>query len=215
MPIPIDEFLGSVQVALANVTANNTIKTALADFGYTDDRMAQGQALYNTALTAQHQQKAEYADQISATDALNQTWETAHASYMRLVKVARVALKDNAGALTRLGLNGKRKRSLSGWLLQAQQFYTNLLNAPDLVEAMKQFGMTPAKLKAAQAEALAVEAANQAQEKEKGEAQNSTKTRDAALDALNDWFSDFVAIARVALEESPQLLESLGIWEPS
>ena len=168
MPIPIDEFLGSVQVALANVTANNTIKTALADFGYTDDRMAQGQALYNTALTAQHQQKAEYADQISATDALNQTWETAHASYMRLVKVARVALKDNAGALTRLGLNGKRKRSLSGWLLQAQQFYTNLLNAPDLVEAMKQFGMTPAKLKAAQAESLSGRSRQPGPRKRKG-----------------------------------------------
>jgi hypothetical protein len=76
MPIPIDEFLGSVQVALANTTANDTLKTALADFGYSDDRMAQGQALYDTALAAQHRQKAEYADQISATDNLNQTWET-------------------------------------------------------------------------------------------------------------------------------------------
>ncbi|NEP46299.1 MAG: hypothetical protein F6K35_46720, partial [Okeania sp. SIO2H7] len=52
---------------------------------------------------------------------------------------------------------------------------------------------------------------NAAQEKEKGEAQQATKTRDEALDALDDWLGDFLAIAEVALADKPQLLEALGV----
>ena len=51
--------------------------------------------------------------------------------------------------------------------------------------------------------------------KREGEAQQATKDRVAAMDALDEWMSDFVAIACIALEEIPQFLEKLGILEPS
>jgi len=51
------------------------------------------------------------------------------------------------------------------------------------------------------------------QEKEKGEAQAATQARDKALDELQDWLSDYLAIAKVALEEDPQLLEGLGVLQ--
>ena len=49
------------------------------------------------------------------------------------------------------------------------------------------------------------------QEQEKGEAQEATQQRDAAIDALDEWLSDFKVVARIALEDTPQLLEALNL----
>ncbi|RRD60443.1 hypothetical protein [Tannerella forsythia] len=45
--------------------------------------------------------------------------------------------------------------------------------------------------------------------REKGESQDATKQKDAAFRAIETWLSDFFAVARIALEDNPQLLEAL------
>ena len=134
---------------------------------------------------------------------------------MKFVKIARVAYKNNTGIATQLGINGNRKESFSGWLLDANQSYSNTLGNDSILKPLAEYGITPAKLESGKAEVQALAAANLAQEKEKGEAQEATQQRDAAIDALSDWISDLVAIAKIALEPEAQLLESLGIKEPS
>lgn len=47
--------------------------------------------------------------------------------------------------------------------------------------------------------------------KEMGEAQKATGVKNEAVDALKDWMSDFISVSRIALEDSPQELEILGI----
>ncbi|NJN59574.1 MAG: hypothetical protein HC879_19845 [Leptolyngbyaceae cyanobacterium SL_5_9] len=207
----IDALLNSAHVAIANSLTNAQIQSYLKEFGYTPERIQQGKLLYEAALAAHQQQRAEYGDQRTATTALKQTWETAKKSYMRYVKVARIAFKDNAGVATRLELEGDRKKTLSGWLAQANQFYTNLLNAPELLTQLREYGITADKLQAGQAEVLAVDAANLSQKTEKGDAQTATQAKEKAIAALQSWMSDFTGIARLALESDRQLLEALGI----
>lgn len=107
-------------------------------------------------------------------------------------------------------MDGRRKRSLAGWLGQTQTFYNNLLNQPDLLGGMANFGYDPAKLESERGLVEHVARLNEQQEAEKGEAQAVTKQRDAALDALDEWLDDFKKIAEVALIASPQRLEKLG-----
>ena len=212
---PIDNFLNRASVAINNALTTPKIQDYLNQYGYTLEKIQQGKTLYESALNLQQQQRKEYGEQISATESFNELWTKAKESYMRCLKIARIAFKKDAGITTQLALNGSRKDTFSGWLLQTKQFYTNTLNNPDILNGFKEYGINKAKLQAYQAETEAVEAASLVQEKEKGDAQNATQIRDKAIDELNEWLSDFIAIARIALETEAQLLESLGILERS
>lgn len=218
MPTPnqsIEARLLNAQVAISNAESDVEVQSYLAEFGYNAERLAEGRALYDRAQQLHQKQVKEYGDQFAASDALKSAWHEARTQYMRFVKVARVALKSERSAYQKLDLTGERKRSLSGWLAQARQFYTNALSSPDILAKLGEFGVTQQKLEAGKKLVDDTEAANAAQEKEKGEAQQATQERDAGFEDMDDWFSDFLAIARIALEEKPQLLEKLGIVEPS
>lgn len=212
---PINERIAVAQVALDNAQSDVILKDALAVFGYDAERIDAGRALLDAAQSAQETMAAEYGDQYEATDALQAAFDTANTTYMRHVKVARIALQDERGAAQALALTGRRKRTIPGWLDQARQFYDNALGDEAILTALGHFGITAEALEAAQAEVDAVATANAAQEREKGEAQDATKARDEAMGALDGWMSDFRAIARVALEDRPQQLEKLGIQVPS
>ncbi len=211
----IEERLLAAQVAIHNALDDVELQGYLAEYSYGQAKLEAGQALYQATLDAQQVQQAEYGDQYDATDELNRLWEEANTAYMHYVKVARIALRDQRGVMSRLDLNGRRKRATAGWIIQARKFYEGMLADDDLLAQMAEFSITQAKLEAGKAQVDAVEQANRVQGKERGEAQDATLARDVALDALDAWMSDFIAISRLALEERPQFLEKLGIVEPS
>ena len=211
----INERLTAAQVALDNVQADPVLQDALAAFGYDAERVREGQDLLAEARAAHGIVTVEYGDQFDATDAMKAAYETANTTYMRHLKVARVALQNGRGAAQKLQLNGRRKSTLPDWVKQARSFYENALANGEVQAALGRFGITSEQLESGQAQIEAVAAANAVQEREKGEAQNATEKRDAAVDALDAWMSDFRTIARIALEDQPQQLEKLGVYAPS
>ena len=214
MPTPsrsINETLARAQLAIDAALASPEIQGFLAPLGYPLETLQAGRALYEAAAAAQQNQKMQYAEQIGATSELDRLRETANTTYMRHLAIARVAFKNDPMAQSALVLNGERKRNFAGWLAQTQQFYGSLSEDARLQEPLARFSITPEVVAEARAQIQAVLDANVARETERGEAQRSTQDRDLALDALQDWMSDFLAIARVALEPDPQLLEALGI----
>jgi len=213
--LPIPDRLSRAHTALTNVQTDPMLREALGAYGYNEAVLQEGQALLDRAQTAQQAMLAEYGRQYDATDAVRSAYEEANAVYMRHVKIARVALKNRRGAAAALQLLGDRKASIRGWLEQATTFYDNALANDDVQAALARFNITPEVLADAQADVQAVADANSAQEQEKGDAQDATQARDAAVDAFDDWMADFRVIARVALEERPQQLEKLSISMPS
>lgn len=207
----IDDFLFASRIMIENSLQDKGIKQALAAYGYTEEKLNQGKELYNKTEELHLARKMEYGEQIAATAELDAVWDQAEKQYMKTLKIARVALKENVRAYESTMLFGDRKRSLSGWLEQARAFYSNILAEPDFLTAMSAYGYTQAKLEQEAALVDQVVAKHLAQKKEMGEAQEATEMRDKALDNLAKWISDFRAVVKVVLEENPQQLEKLGI----
>lgn len=206
----ISERLLAAQVAIDNALGDAEILAELSVFGYTEEKLNAGKQLQEEAQDLVNQQKTEYGEQYQASEDFYAAWDTADKAYMRTLKVARVAFRGNDKAATSLMLNGDRGDKFSEWLEQAQSFYQNLLANQDLASAMAEFGYDTAKLESENALVEAAVQANATQEQEKGEAQDSTKIRDAKLAEMDRWMLDYKEIAKVALEDNPQLLKKLG-----
>ena len=155
-----------------------------------------------------------YDEQYTATNTFVTAWKAAVVPYMHLIKLGRIIFKDDYAAYVKLTLNQERKDSFSGWLTQARKFFTNCLADAAVVAKYAQYNSPQASIEAALALVDAAEQANVAQTKETGEAQKATMDRDTKLDTLNEAMSEFYALARLACEDDPQLLEMLEIVVP-
>jgi len=206
----IAEFIESSRVLIQNGRGIPALSAALAAYGYSDFRFAEGTTLWAQADALVRKQALEYGEQHAATADAEQARAEVETVYMKTLKVARVALADENLAGTTLKLYGPRKETLKNYIDQAVTFYANCLD-PRFEQKMLVYGYTPQKLKAEAAlvENLRVKLAIQA--KESGEAKAATVERDRKLAELDTWVSNLRAIARVAFYETPQNLEQLGI----
>ena len=102
---------------------------------------------------------------------------------------------------------------MPGLLTEARSFYRAIEGSPALQAALAPLTIDAAAVTAGLAEADDVEAAEVAQQKEMGEAQRATRTRDEAAAELRGYWKDFAQVAKLALEDQPQLREVLGLLE--
>jgi hypothetical protein len=207
--------LHSIENGILGVEKSPEIQEKMMAFGYTPEKMAQGKALFENAKRLTTSQVGGYGDQYAASDEVSKFWSNAYSVSMVTVKVIRIAFKGQPDMLAKFKATGQRNRSLSGWLNETRIRYGNLLQTPEALRVMVNYGYSLEKLTA---ERDAVEQVADLYSKwltEKGEAQQGTVERDKAIDDLCNWYSDFRAIARVALYKSPQLLEALGIVKKS
>jgi hypothetical protein len=203
--------LHNVENGILGAKNNPEVQERLNVYGYTSERIEKGKQLLDKVIGLTSAQVEEYSDQYIATDELGKHWDSSYSKYMITVKVVRVAFNGQPELLQRFNAIGRRNRSLSGWLRDARILYTNLLNSPEALEGMAKFGYSVEKLNGELAEVNEVENLNSKRLIEKSAAQQSTAERDEAFDTLYKWYSDFRAIARIALYDKPQLLEAMGI----
>jgi hypothetical protein len=207
----IAEKLLSINESISGAESNPEIQESLNAFGYTPERLNEGRVLLNRVTGLMTTQVEEYSDKYIASDEFSKFWRRTYGNYMITLKVVRVAFTGETEMLQRFNATGKRNRSLSGWLRDAKILYTNLLNSTAALEVIAQYGYTVERLNSEFWDVTEVERFHTKQLGEKGIAQQSTVERDEAFDAVCKWYSKFRAIARIALYDKPQLLESLGI----
>ena len=96
------------------------------------------------------------------------------------------------------------------WLETIRKFYTTLNEDAALLQKLARFKVTAEDVTAGLAQITVVEKARAEFLRESGESQAATDTKDTAFAQLDEWMGEFYAVARIALEDKPQLLEVLG-----
>ncbi len=206
-----EDFLMSAKTMIENSLSDNTVQTALASYGYDAAKLQAGKALYDEAFELDLAQKRESGEKVAATTEFNNLWAEADQQYMKTLKVARIVLKNLYKADQAAMLYGVRKQSFNGWQEQAVSFYANTLNDPQLLEAMAGYGYPEDRLKQEYDMVKQVVEQDLRQKKEKGESEQATRTRDQKLDELAVFISEMRGITKVALADTPDYLEKLGI----
>lgn len=212
MPAPyhsIEDRLNRYQTGLTNARDVPELQSRVALYGYTLEKLNQMLVQRQQAFDLYLAQKTEYSEQYAATETFEQAWKTAHEAYMRLVRLGRIVFRDDHAVFIKLTFNEERKRSFSGWLAQANTFFSNLLSDEDALAKYSQYNTLPEEVNAAKALIDTAEEANIMQAKETGEARQATLERDEKMDALDKVMSEFYALAELACEDAPELLEML------
>lgn len=207
----IDEILYESGLRINNSLSDSKILDAVSQMGYSESKLNEGAALLNDAKTIVENQRKEYGEVDEAQDRYESERKAANDDYMDMIRICRVAFKDDVKAITTLELNGRRARTISGWLEQTASFYRSLLSNDEWKAALANFGQTEEKLTARLSAIEQVALASEAVKKEMGDAQNATRERDMKLEELAEWVNDYEVIARIALADKPQLLEKIGI----
>lgn len=193
-----------------NISKNEVLKTELAEFGYDEAEIAKGKALYDTAETKIDTNKTETTEEKLAYEKFTQKFEELKTAYTTDRKKVKIIYKDEDAKLSALAVKGVASIRISEILDNADTLYKQLKANEELLTPLKKLKIDEVYLDTQIALLEEVKALYQAYTKEKGESQQATKDKDQALANLEKWVREFYAVAKIALEDKPQLLESIS-----
>lgn len=113
--------------------------------------------------------------------------------------------------MKKLIIDGSMPRAYVSWLEIVKKFYTEMLANTDLQTKIARLKVTADDLTAANTLLSEMESTRSKYLIEKGESQDATNIKDSAFAELDDWMSEFYAVARIVPEDKIKLLEALGV----
>ena len=203
------QALANYNAIFTNVETQPQIKTALAEYGYDTAKIAQGKSLAHAAQQAYNHNKKEDAESTATRHTFDTQADNLFAAFSTHRKAAKVAFRRQPQIIKQLGITGREPNAFAPRIEEAVNFYRTISQTPDIAEPLKTFKITEQTIAQAQQQITDTHAARAEYLREKGESQDATKQKDAAFRAIETWLSDFFAVARIALEDNPQLLEAL------
>jgi|TARA_R110002096_G_scaffold246973_1_gene439358 hypothetical protein len=204
------ETLELYRVALDNATNLPQIAAIMAELGYDATVIAEGKALltetrkaYDRNITEDDETSDAYANFSNLKTELEDTYDTHR-------KKARVVFRKDPVTTDKLAISGPVPRTYMKWIENARKFYGLAATDPAIQSKLDRLKISPTELNEGKALVSAVEEARSIYLGEKGESQDATKLKDAAFSKIRDWMSDFFEVAKIGMEDRPQLLETLG-----
>jgi hypothetical protein len=204
------ETLEQYRVALENVETQTEIATIMAEFGYDETIIAEGKALFIQTREAYDLNKKEDDETSESYTNFATLKESLAKTYTLHRKKGKIIFRKDTNTLNKLSLTGSLPSSYIKWLETVKKFYTVASAETEIQTKLIRLKVTTEELNGTILLISNLEQARSEYLREKGESQDATKLKDKAFGEIDDWMSEFYAVSKIALEDNPQLLESLG-----
>ncbi|MBN1970816.1 MAG: hypothetical protein JW870_15725 [Candidatus Delongbacteria bacterium] len=206
------KFLERSRIALTNAESHAEIKQALTTYGMDKAKLAVGWIIYNNSKSVWERNKDEDAESKIASNSYKAKYNDLQSLFKRHRDQTLIFFKKQPDILIKLGVSGKFPAKYNEFFDKVKLFYNGIKENKDIQTELNKIKITEKVVSDCLAKYDALLAERAHYDKELGESQDATKSKNAALLELKEWMEDFDAIAKVALYDQPQLLEALGIF---
>ena len=203
--------LEQYRVTFENTELQPQIATTMAEFGYDAATMAIGKAFYETTRLAFDSNVAETDESSAAYSIFDTQRSQLEDIYSIHRRKAKVVFSDDPKTADKLEISGSLPKAYIPWLETVRKFYKTAIADTVIQTKLARLKITLDELVAANALIPALEVSRASYLKEKGESQDATTLKDTAFAKLDSWMGEFYAVAKIAMEDNPQLLEALGL----
>jgi hypothetical protein len=205
-----DEALTVFTAALANVESHSKIAEIMEKEGFGVESLtigkkllAEAQELYDNCLKKKDSLKA-----ISKKFKLK--WKKLDKIFRKLRKKSKLIFSDDSLTADRLAISGIFPKNYVKWTGKVKKFYSEVDSDPEIQNKLATLKINAEDISDGLAKIEDLEITYAELMSETGDKQALTKAKNKAFVLLQDWMSKFYVLARLALEDQPQLLEALG-----
>ncbi|MFK8265901.1 hypothetical protein [Capnocytophaga cynodegmi] len=196
-------------ILFENLKNNAEISREMAEYGYGEEEIAQGKALYDKAIQLHQTNLKETKEETESYADFDQKFNSVLSIFMKDRKKGKIVFKDQDAHLRTLRLKALPSKSIASLMEEMKNFYNVLDQDETLRQAISRLKVDEAHIKSQLGGIVQAEKAYAVYQNEKGETQQATKNKDAAFSELEKWVRELYSVAKIALEDKPQLLESI------
>ncbi len=208
----ISSFIYHAGIVLKNGRDVDAIRNAVNEYGYGEVEIDRGDRLLSELREVAHQQHIAKCDKHENYVRKQALQAKIHKSYMKYVKLARIGFADDVKARKALLLDGARGRVYNLWLFQVSAFCSIMLdNNEGYLSVMGKYGVAKYEIEYLRTQLTELTQLSDKCLESVGEVQSLTAKRQKLIIQMQNYISNFIKVARIALEASPQMLEALGV----
>ena len=202
-----ERILEAAQLAVSYIENDASLRQKMEAFGFTPERLEVGKELLSVAVRNQQQKDVCYNIQWELRHQISEQLEAVQDQFDEHLRVARIALRKQPTVLNTLRIERIEPK---GWprVRQAAYFYQQMQKQK---LSLQGYTVSPKELQRAAAETHGLLSLRQERIRQKGLAESSTEAKNRAFEALRQWVRECRNIARIALKDSPQLMEGFGV----
>lgn len=201
-------ILEHYRILLENVELQPEILKAVDEFGYNQGEIAKGKEILNLTYKVS---ETNIDDDIESSEKFSEIKESITNTYYHHRKIAKVLFRNNPVVLQKLALERQIPRTYINWYNTIMQFYNQISQNDDIIRSLAKHKINDEVVNAVILQLKELNEAKAEYLKENGKSQNAAKEKDMHFELLENWMREFYTIAKIALENKPQLMKTLDV----